>query len=232
MCFLSFKQQLLPWSHTHSYGKSYFTRSAPIRMVMCETLTDVSLISTSETDWPLILLRSEGLACSLHQHLGATSMRVSPSTKILAESSKKDCPSDVSLGERNPNQCSPSSNGTITLTGAPLSGTRAATYWQRQRGTRNRRHLASNLCTGSCGKAGSPHAIMLRNSRVLEVLFTHHPRNYRYAWMVKFKGNNTFVVSESITRQKTELHLSLKCVTVGELIFKISACDGCATSHT
>ena len=28
--------------------------------------------------------------------------------------------------------------------------------------------------------------------------------------MVKFKGNNTFVVSESVTRQKTELHILLQ----------------------
>ena len=121
--------------------------------------------------------RSEGFACLFApapwSNLGARCAIDRDLGRVL----QKDCPSDVSLGERNPKQCSPSSSGTLTLTGAPLPGTRAATHWQRQRGTRNGRRLASNSCAGSCGKAGSPHTIMLRSSMVLAVFFTHHPRN-------------------------------------------------------
>ena len=144
-------------------------------------------------------------------------MRVAPSTKILAESSKKDCPSDVSLGERNPNQCSPSSNGTFTLTGAPLPGTRAATHWQRQRGTRNRRHFASNSCTGSCGKAGSPHTIMLQVRWCWKCFARITQKIDRYAWMVNSKGttHSSYQKASPVRRQNYTFYL--KCVTVGEL---------------
>ena len=61
--------------------KAPFTRSAPRRMDMSETLTDVPLISTSETDWPhsswYTIKEAKGFDAYLHQHLGATSVRVS-----------------------------------------------------------------------------------------------------------------------------------------------------------
>ena len=141
---------------------------------MCETLSDVLLIASQKPTGHTTKKRRVFM-------LTAPAPWSNPSARFAIDQDRgrvlqKDCPSDVSLGERNPNQCSPSSNGTLTLTGAPLSGTRAATYWQRQRGTRKRRHLASILCTGSCGKAGSPHTIMLRNWRVLDVFFHASPK--------------------------------------------------------
>ena len=160
-------------------AKASFTRSAPVRMVICETLTDVPLKASQKPTGLTahgIPIRSEWFACLFApapwSNLDAHYVIDQDLGRVL----QKDCPSDVSLGERNPNLCSPSSNGTLTLTGAPLPGTRAAAHWQRQRSTRNRRRLASNSCTGSCGKAGSPHTIMLRSSMVLEVFSTHHPR--------------------------------------------------------
>ena len=135
----------------------------------------------------------------------------------MVESSKRFS-SDVLLRERKPNQCSSSLNGTLTLKITPFTRTRTATYWQRQRGTRNRLHLASNLCTGSCGEAGSPHTPKklinmpgCRNAREQRIrcIRKHHPPEDRISLLTRV------------------------CDSWGKTqILRTLASDGCATSRT
>ena len=144
--------------------------------------------------------------------------RCSPSTKIVAESSKRFS-SDVSLGERKPNQGSPSSNGTLTLTGAPLTGTRAATYWQRQRGTRKRRRVVRREARtrSCCGIRGYWKCFYASPKKLIDMPGCGNSTGTTHS---------SYQKAAAARRQNFTFHPSkLK-------IFETFASDGCTTSHT